>query len=208
MLIAAMGIPGSGKSSAFKLLSIKYNLSLYEEAKEKDWPKLVGTRDTTGYFTSISWFRSVRVPQLYEADAKSKEGRTVLIDSYYDKLISGYIDAPGMEWLVPKDDPYYGLIKKMSDLDYKNLPNADIVVGFKIKKDIWLQFLEDRGRILDKDESFIKQCFFSQDGILQASKNYAERFKKDYIEVEQEYGSPETTANTLEKKLRNLGVIL
>lgn len=203
-----MGIPGSGKSSAFKALAAKYALPLYEETKEKDWPKLVQTRDETGYFTALSWFRSIRVPMLYEAEKESKKGQTVLVDSYYDKILHNYMDSDGMKWLIPKDDPYFEVAKKMSDTDYKTLPNADIVVGFKITQDIWLHFLEDRGRMLDKEDSFVRQCFLSQEDMLEASRTYAKDFNKTYIEIEQEYGSPEKTASNLEKKLREIGLKL
>ena len=72
LMICAAGIPGAGKSSVFQELKYLLQASVsFSEPEEDDsltpWPKAVSDREKYGYFGAISWFRSMRVPILYDA---------------------------------------------------------------------------------------------------------------------------------------------
>lgn len=208
MLIVVMGLPGSGKSSVFQYLGDEYGIDVFKEASEDDWPDLVSSRHVTGYFTALTWFRNSRVPDLYKAKSIANSGKKVLVDSYYDKLLHLYIESSGLEWLIPKNDPYYELTKEMVSSDYTNLPDADVVVAFKVDKDTWLDFLKLRGRSLDKEREFIDQCYLAQNSMIEATKKYCVEFDKVYIEIKQELSSPEFIGSKLIELLKNKGIVL
>ena len=172
-LIVAMGLPGSGKSSVFRETAHRLNCKSLHEPEEEYWPDAVHRRAEVGPFTALSWFRSIRVPLLYEAHASRLNGETVFVDSYYDKLFAGWLGKPGMEWLIPKDDPYFEVAEQVAERDYNLLPNADAIVFFRLAKHDWLKLLQNRGRDLDKDSEFLKS-YKTQEYFFQTCKEYCE----------------------------------
>ncbi|MCL2838551.1 MAG: hypothetical protein FWE04_05755 [Oscillospiraceae bacterium] len=202
--IVAMGIPCCGKSSVIKRLAELYEVKAFCEPEESEWPDAVNEREAYGYFTGISWFRSVRVPYLYQAQKLALDGKIAFVDSYYDKLIYKYLDKPGMEWLVPKNDIYYDLTQELAKTDYDVLPNADIVIFFEIEESLWQSFLKKRNRSLDQNSSFLKKCFLSQKHMKDACKQYADEFGKKLLIIKQEDSSAETMAAKIKDKLEEL----
>lgn len=83
----------------------------------------------------LMWFRSIRIPMLIEAERLSEEGETVLIDTYYDKLLYYYIDKHCMRWLLSPSDRYFSVMKEIAKIDKEVLPDADVIIFFEIDKD-------------------------------------------------------------------------
>ncbi len=204
-LIVAMGLPACGKSSVFEQLSILHNIKVFHEPEEKDWPAAVTNRDVCGRFTAITWFRSQRVPQLFTAKLLRDAGENVLVDSYYDKLIVYYIDRPEMEWLISKHDPYYDLTVKMAKADIEYLPNADVIVFFKLNIDTWRRFLTFRNRTLDHHKQFL-ESFPSQEAFEYAADKYCRDTGATFVKYEQRVSSPEEAAADISHLLRENGV--
>ncbi len=171
-LIVAMGLPGSGKSTIFRSLAGMSGAISLHEPEEEDWSVAVHERETCGRFTAITWFRSMRVPELYRADALRKQGRTVFVDSFYDKLIKDWLGKPGMEWLIDKDDPYYDLVSTLAQRDYEKLPEADCIVFFRVTKEVWNTMLQTRSRLLDWHPGFL-DSFDTQQYFEDATHKYA-----------------------------------
>ncbi len=67
-LIAFFGLPGAGKSSIAAELSGLVGGTLLLEPEEDEWADAVLAREVSGYFTAVTWFRSIRVPQIHQAD--------------------------------------------------------------------------------------------------------------------------------------------
>ncbi len=205
-MICAMGIPASGKSSAIRELSklIGENSVSFFEPDEKDpltpWPKAVNMRQKYGFIGSITWFRAMRVPQLYEAYEAREHGKIALVDSYFDKLLANYIGKEGLDWFLPRDDSYFEVIMSMAKKDYQLLPNADIVIFFKVAEQRWETFYKARNREIDQDVEFRKQCFSLQNPMLEACKKYAFDFGKKLLVFEPDNASPEESA----KKIKSL----
>lgn len=201
IMITAMGIPGSGKSSILRCLANMNNAKLYCEPEETQWPEAVSNRSIYGYFSSITWFRSMRVPQLYKARSDADGGRISFVDSYYDKLLYNYIGKSGLDWFLPRNDQYFDLVFKMAELDYSTLPNADVIIFFNISPITWSSLLNIRNRNMDNEELFKSQCFSSQEPMLKATEKYAKDFNKQFIVIEQEFGTPENIAQKTQKEL-------
>jgi deoxyadenosine/deoxycytidine kinase len=188
-IIAFMGLPASGKSSIATHLSSILDLKVFLEPEESSWPDAVLRREISGYFTAITWFRATRVPQLYLAEQLRASGETVLLDSYYDKLLYCYLEKPGMEWLIRPKDKYFQVIKLLSDLDYQYLPNVDCIVFLKVSFDDWKYFVNKRNRGLDNDELF-RKSYETQAYFLDAVHQYIEVSKADLIVHQQSITSP------------------
>lgn len=202
LIICAMGIPGSGKTAIFKELShIIESSVIFCEPEENDlmtpWPKAVSQRNQYGYFGSLTWFRSMRVPLLFDAELSASKGYITLVDFYYDKLLTKYLGKEGLDWFFPRGDAYYSVAQQMAQLDYQYLPSADIVIFFKIKKGLWKRFCDTRGRNMDREHSFEEQCFLLQDPMQNACEIYGEDYKKNIIIFEVEKRTIEENATAL-----------
>lgn len=202
LLISAMGIPGSGKSSVFRLLAqlLKTNAAFFEPEEDDEftpWPKAVSARDIYGYFGSITWFRSMRVPLLFDAARASANGEIALIDSYYDKLLYNYLGQNGLDWFYPKNDKYYSILQQLAEYDYNYLPFADLIVFFSIDRPLWDKRRIRRGRNMDHERAFESQCFSLQEPMMLACEKYANDFQKQIIYFEQSDLSPDQSAQKL-----------
>jgi hypothetical protein len=150
-LIAAIGLPGSGKSAVFRDLAELVSATLFAEPEEGDWGAAVQEREMCGYFTGLMWFRSERVPNYFRAHEVARSGGVALLDTYYDKLCAKWLGRPGMEWLLDPEDPYFPAAKMIAELDYELLPTADTLVYFDVDEATWRGFLVGRGRVMDSE---------------------------------------------------------
>jgi hypothetical protein len=110
---------------------------------------------------------------LLEAQKLSENGETVLIDTYYDKLLHYYLDKYCMRWLISPSDLYFEPMKKIAEIDNKVLPDADIIVFFEVNYQDWLENLQSRNREVDHSEDFMKN-FETQKFLREAVQKYCE----------------------------------
>lgn len=202
-MIVAFGIPGCGKSSVTREVGKHLNIQTYHEPEEEDWAENVQMRDICGHFTTLMWFRAVRVPQLFKALDLNTNGQHCMVDSYYDKLFYLYHNKKGIEWLIDDQDLYYNETVGIAKKDYEHLPNADIVVFFKLDEATWLQFLKIRNRQLDHNADFTKS-FILQKSYLEAAQKYCADFGKELIVHQQRLTSPQQAAEEVATKIRKL----
>lgn len=193
MLIAFAGLPSSGKSSTAKALARLMEVEVHLEPEESAWPDLVREREISGTFTALSWFRTVRVPQLFKADAARKNNQTAIIDSYYDVLIARYLGDDAFEWLVSRQDPYFPAAKAMVDADWETLPKADVIVFLNLDEATWIEFMSRRDRDFDRNAELNKH-FEMQEKMLQACKAAEQAHGSSLIVVNQASSTPEETA--------------
>jgi deoxyadenosine/deoxycytidine kinase len=206
LVIVAMGLPGSGKSSVFRELSMEIGASFFSEPEEKCWPAAVINRELSGNFSMLTWFRSIRVPMLFQADLIKKNGGLALVDSYYDKLLIQYLGKEGMEWLMSPDDPYYDVVKQVALLDWEHLPNADVLVFFDIDFDTWMSFLKKRNRKLDNDVFFLKS-YATKNLFWNAAEHLAKVNSPKIVRFAQKDLSPHEAALNLKNLLIQEGVL-
>lgn len=202
-LIAAFGIPGSGKSSTTREIGKLLGIQTFHEPEENEWGMAVKMRETIGNFTAIMWFRSMRVPGLFEADLIRQAGKMAMVDSYYDKLFFEYHDKPGIEWLFEDTDLFYDEMVAISKKDSQLLPEADIIVFFKLSEQMWKEFIGGRKRDLDRDADFLKS-FRLQEIFFDVVQEYAKRRNCHLIIHEQSNSSPETEAAKIISKINDL----
>jgi len=202
-MIAAFGIPGCGKSSVTREIGKHLGIQTYHEPEEEDWAENVQMRDICGHFTTLMWFRAVRVPQLFKALDLNSQGQHCMVDSYYDKLFYLYHNKKGIEWLIDDQDLYYDEIVGIAKKDYEHLPNADILVFFTLDENTWMQFLKKRNRHLDHNVDFTKS-FILQNSYLEAAKKYCKDFDKQLIVHEQRLVSPAIAAAEVAVKIKKL----
>lgn len=205
-LIAAIGLPGSGKSSLISLVAKKYGGHCFLEPEENDWTDAVHMRDQVGHITALTWFRATRVPMLYKADSLRKAGEIVFIDSYYDKLISKYIGKKGMEWLISPIDRYFHIAKSLSLIDYDELPNADCLVSFRVSQRRWDFMLNKRNRDLDKS-SALQDTFHTQEYFIEAAEAYCKEMDIPHLVFDNETDGLNSASEDIVRKLVNAGVI-
>lgn len=200
-LIAAFGIPGSGKSTTTAEIGKILTIQTFHEPEESDWSEAVTLRNFVGNFTALMWFRSIRVPQYFKANELRKQGENCMLDSYYDKLFHLYHSKRGLEWLFTKDDLYYDEMVSIAMKDYVNLPDFDILIFFQQSEENWKKFTKKRNRILDNDSAF-KKSFILQEAFLDAANKYCEEKKCQLIIHQQSFSSPEIEAQKIAEQIK------
>jgi len=206
VFIAGLGIPGSGKSSVMKELAKLMECEIFLEPEEELWSDAVKERDTCGYFTSITWFRSIRVPYLYSAYKLKQLGKNVIVDSYYDKAMHYCIGKKGMDWFIPSHDKYFSLIKELMQTDLETLPDADCIVSFEIEYKDWLTLLNKRNRNFD-EKNELDKTFCTQSYFIDAAEELAKTRNMKHIRFKQKMSTPIEAAQQLQELLKQEGVI-
>jgi hypothetical protein len=200
-LIAAFGIPGSGKSSTTAEIGKLLNIKTFHEPEEYEWSEAVSLRELVGNFTALMWFRSIRVPQYYKANELKKRGEVTMLDSSYDKLFHLYHDKKGLEWIFAKDDLYYDEMVNIAQKDYEHLPDLDIIIFFKQSEENWKKFTSIRNRNLDNDEAF-KDSFILQEAFIDAVNKYCEEINCHLIIHDQSFSNPKIEAQKIVEQLK------
>lgn len=201
-LVAGVGLPGVGKSTVLRALALKKRWKYLCEPEEAQWPLAVHHQSVSGAFTSLTWFRSMRVPNLYVADALRRSGEIVLIDSYYDKVMAFYLDKPNMDWLISPADPYYGLLRQMAHIDNDVLPHANIIIFFRASFDNWEKLIMTRKRKSDI-ETIFPNAFYFQDILMEAVSEECVKSGSQLVIFESEFSSVEESASKLDNLLSN-----
>lgn len=168
-LICGVGVPCCGKSTILRYLAGKLGAEYFREPEEATWPEAVLDRDKCGHFGALTWFRSVRVPQLLRAAGCREAGGLAVVDTYYDKLIHCYLGREAVEWLIHPSDPYFEVYKEVARLDYEHLPTANLLILFSVTEPDWHRFRAIRNRALDHDKEFARS-FKSQEYFREAAR--------------------------------------
>lgn len=206
VLVGFMGLPGSGKSSLTRELATILSARAFLEPEEHEWPDCVKRRNEVGAFAGLQWFRSIRVPKLYEARALADNGEIALIDSLYDKLCASYLGAQGMEWLLDPDDPYFDVARSVAELDYQLLPDVDAVVCVSVDEDAYRTLIEKRNRTLDRSEN-LTLFWNTQKYFIESAENYAHNRRVPYVSHNNEIGSIQESARRLYHQLQSFGAV-
>ncbi len=165
VIVAFAGLSGSGKTTTAKELALLYPYKCLIEPEESEWPDVIKERESFGDFTMWMGFRELWLPLQFEAQNLKKQKQTVFLDSYFIKIIGYELDEIGMEWLFPKEDPYYPSFYQICQLDIKHLPDPDCIVLFDISYELWLQLLATRNREWDKTPGFLESYQQTKDAI-------------------------------------------
>ena len=206
-VIAFAGLSGSGKSTMAKAIAALHSSEYLVEPEEVDWPDIVKHTDLYGNFTRWMGFRQLWLPQHYEAQRLKKENRTVFLDSFFIKILGFELDEPGMEWLFPKDDPYYPAFHEISKLDIQHLPDPDCIVLFDIPYDTWLKFLSTRDRAWDKTPGFIESYEQTKEAIARSVERLCLERNIKLVHFQCQFGNIRTQAARLRTLLLQEKVI-
>lgn len=206
MMVVGLGLPGCGKSSVFRELGKRLQCQAFLEPEENEWSLAVTERASSDYFSCITWFRSMRVPQLYLAAKARDEGEIALVDSYYDKAMHYCLGKEGMEWLIPPEDHYYALVKEMMKRDLETLPVADCVISFEVEFQDWLALLQARNRAFDQQHQLHK-TYQTQHYYLNAAERLAKEQGCRHLRFKQKLSSPQAAAMELESLLYQMDIV-
>lgn len=202
-LIVGVGLPGSGKTTVLSSTAALLDAGVYLEPEEGEWDRAVMERDKYGYIGALHWFRSQRVPNLFNARERADAGQIAFLDTFYDKICVSYLGKPGMEWLLPRSDPYFDNFLDTARLDSELLPDADIVVFFRVTEADWHHMLGSRGRQLDALVE-LKRTYSTQAYFEEAAREYAARRACQLIEFDNVFSTVDASAALLADVIRGI----
>lgn len=205
-LIAFVSIPGGGGTTLTQRLSKALKGTGFWLSEAVELSQEFHLPADNFAFGLRTRFRLLRIKQLYEAQKVSHRGGIAIVDGYYDKLMRFYLGQPGTSWIMKPNNLYFNVTKEIAEIDYHELPNADIVIGLRLTQDVWKCFLNIRRRPLDLDIHFQNECFSAQEIFLNAAQQYCHDFNKTYIEVNQRFGPIEQNVKNIQKKLKQIGL--
>lgn len=184
-----------------RLISKKINAECLCEPEESEWP--IVARKWHDYYASTAMLamRQFWIPLYMDADKMRNSDSIVLIDTYFLKIVGYYIDKPGMEWLVPADDPYLSVLKQIYAIDEVQFPDADCVVLFDISLQDWKKFLQSRGRNWDNNPGFDESFARSKEYVDAATIAHCTKCNIKLIYFKQEFGDPDLQAERLKEIL-------
>ncbi len=171
------------------------------EPEESEWPDVILKKDIFGHFTMWMAFRQLWLPQQFEAQVLKNENKVVVLDSYFIKIIGYELDKPEMEWLFPKEDPYFSLYHQICKLDIQHLPDPDCIVLFDVTYSNWLKFLESRNRDWDKTAGFVESYCQKRLAIQEAVQQLCEERNIRLIHFQHEFGNISEQAERLKNIL-------
>lgn len=200
-IIAAFGIPGSGKSTTTREIGKILDFETFHEPEEENWGEAVKLRGISGNFTALMWFRSIRFPQYFKANELRKNKKNSMLDSCYDKLFHLYHEKEGLNWLFAQEDHYYDEMVSIAKKDYTNLPDLDIIIFFKQTEINWNKFISLRNRELDNEEDF-RKSFILQNAFIEAVHQYCKEKDCQLIIHEQSFSDPKIEAEKIVKNLK------
>ncbi|WP_147410211.1 AAA family ATPase [endosymbiont GvMRE of Glomus versiforme] len=218
-LIIFIGVPGCGKSSAAREVAKKWNLGIsswkeivvnengsgFFEPEQGDWPEFATAQsEHLDDFSMMTWFRAIHVPFLYKAKKISEEGKTAIVDSYFDKLTYSYL---GKEpWLMQSDNKYFNIMKQICELDREEIPNPDYLIFVKVDQQILTEFLKRRGRESDSAPEYTASAISFQERLLAETEKLCQEKGIKLIVFQQEISSPQIVADKIIAELKSRGL--
>jgi deoxyadenosine/deoxycytidine kinase len=202
LLICMVGLPCSGKSSVTNELRDALQMTAFCEPEESGWAECVAKRDLSGRFNAHMWFRSIRTCQLYQADMLVRQGQTVLVDSYLDKLLHFCLGRHGMNWLLSPEDPYFDVARHMAHIDLEVLPLTDYIIFFDLEHQTWHKLLKTRSRKIENG-LFTDDVFYMQDHLREGVEFLKNTYGVKVITIRNQCSSPKETAERLKRFFHN-----
>lgn len=199
--MAFAGLSGSGKTTMAKTLGQLCSCCILNEPEESDWPEVITKSREFGYFSMWMGFRQLWLPHLYEAQKLKNQNQLVILDSYFVKIIGYELLEPGMEWLFPKDDPYFQIYKQICHLDVDQLPDPDYIILFDVSLENWIKLLDTRNRAWDKTPGFIESYEHTKRAIQNAVERICKERNIQLIHFKHEFGDILEQANRLKSLL-------
>lgn len=200
-IIAVCGLSGSGKSTLTKLLASEFNADYLCEPEEVDWPLALKKRGTYGAGQALLSLRHLWIEQFLQADKKRCEGKFVFIDTYFLKIVPYYLSLPGMEWLVPSNDPYFSVLKELFEIDQHIIPDVNGVILLDVDYEDWHLFLKSRGRNWDKDPDFLKSYQITKKYIFDATVEHCNNQEIPIINFHHRFGNLNQQVEKLKKRV-------
>lgn len=200
-IIAFAGNSCTGKSTMARLLAPHVQAHVFIEPEEMRWSLVSQKWNKYSQSAALLAMRNIWIPMFIDADRLRKQGTSSILDTYFLKLDGYYIGKPGMEWLVPANDPYIQPLKQIFSIDETYLPDVDYVVLFDISFENWEKFVKTRHREWDKEVDLAKTYEPNKKYITQAVNEHCKKFNIKLIHFTQVFGDPNIQAERLKELL-------
>jgi thymidylate kinase len=186
-IISFVGIPGSGKSTITKRLGNILNICAYLEPEESEYPedikkKFLRIKETGAALEVYKHFRDIRVKNLLSAEKTKNEGKSSVIDCFYDKIMIDILGKSETDYFVDSKGDDFEKILKIAKEDSLSLPRVDFLFFLRLNdKELHDHFLKERGRKLDVSS----EIYQAQEVFLRASKDCSQRNQTIFVVINQ-----------------------
>lgn len=182
-IIVFTGIPCCGKTTTATELAKRTNNQCLFLNEKIEQSSVFDGKGPLFEFQLRLCLRNLMLKNFIEAQEKSLQGKTIILDSYYDKIMHKILGKEGSDFIMNQKNPFFRATYKLAKKDKIYFPDADIVIGIRIPQKNWNELLRKRNRKLDTDPVFHKNTFLLQEHILSYTKEYCQKRQKQYIEI-------------------------
>jgi len=156
-IIAIIGAPGSGKTFLTKKLAQHYHALAFLEGEEQDFPPeiLSKIKDNICDLEVLLWFRHKLIKEIVEAKKVAPLGKVILLDTFW-KCSECYLDL--IEEVEERKEA-----SRVLEEDEKILPLPDKIILLKASEDKLREFMQQRGRSFEKEETMQINLFLQQE---------------------------------------------
>ena len=202
LFIGFIGCSGVGKTSVASALAKKINAKVFVEPGEESWPVDHDRPWQEQVDILETWVCDLNYQNFLKARQLADEGNITVTDAGIFLVNKELIYTPSCDW-------WYGLMsKEIKDKSYQralsdwdNAPCPDVLVLFEADKETYCRFLHDRGRSSDADETNINNYLEQKTVMAKAAEQFAIDRGISFVTFNNEYGSPQTSADELYDKL-------
>jgi deoxyadenosine/deoxycytidine kinase len=205
LFIGFIGVTGVGKTSVAYALAKKIGAHVFLEPGEESWPIDHDKSWQEQVAILENWVCESNLHNFEKARQLADAGDVAVTDAGIFLVNQELIHTPCNDWwygLIPQDEKDRIYQKALSD--WKNAPCPDVLVLFETDKNTWLRFMQQRGRSTDSDETCLSTYLEQQSVMAQAAKKFANARGTFFIKFNNDYGSPEQSANRLYEQLNSL----
>ena len=183
--VAILGLAGVGKTTLTRRLALALGGRAFCEPDRNEWPDFVENGFLDQAFDVMEWFRCYQVDLIRRAAEFGHSGYAIC-DSYYHKILNGYLDHDNSDWILPKEDPYFQVFKEVTRLDAKLLPNANKLIFVSANREDWKKMVTARNG--QCDQILLDRAFPTQDAMEIAAREHASEHNIPLLHIPQKFG--------------------
>jgi deoxyadenosine/deoxycytidine kinase len=191
---------GPGKKTLASVLAAELQGQAFIEPEAEAWPIPENESWQQHVFKLEQWVRETQLNNLTQARRAAESGKLAVSDCGFVLINYPLITAACNAW-------YFGNMSAeetkalclLAEQDWHHAPIPDVIIYLETEKALWMEFLQQRGRSLDKSKEMIANFDAAQTLMADAAERYAAAHQLKLIRYQNTKEAPPIHATRLAK---------